>query len=421
MKVVIINRSDDTGGAAVVSRRLMDALRDRGVDAKMLVCEKRTFSPFIHLTASPRRIRQAFLAERLKIFMANGFDRSTLFRIDTASDGLPLHRHPLVREADVICLGWVNQGMLSIKGIRKIVELGKPVVWTMHDMWCMTGICHYSLACNRYARLCGDCPLMGVKAAPDDLSYKIHTSKSNLYALRGIHFIAVSNWLASCGRRSSLLRNQPLSVIHNPFPLPETPVRHGKAPSTDTGISLLFGAARLDDPIKGLDILHRSLGILTQSRPELKDRLSLTLFGTVKNPSALVGFPVRIQNLGRLAGADELAEAYSRSDILLAPSRFENLPGTLVEAQAYGAVPVAFLRGGQADIITDGETGVLAEFVENDMEATAGNFADAISRAIALLSDAGIKNRMRKSVEQKFAASVIAGKYIDLFNSLLRI
>ena len=93
----------------------------------------------------------------------------------------------------------------------------------------------------------------------------------------------------------------------------------------------------------------------------------------------------------------------------------------MVEAQAYGAVPVAFLRGGQADIITDGETGVLAEFVENDMEATAGNFADAISRAIALLSDAGIKNRMRKSVEQKFAASVIAGKYIDLFNSLLRI
>ena len=52
MKVVIISRSDDTGGAAIVSLRLMDALRARGVDARMLVCVRhpggasgRRFSP----------------------------------------------------------------------------------------------------------------------------------------------------------------------------------------------------------------------------------------------------------------------------------------------------------------------------------------------------------------------------------------
>lgn len=37
MRVVIISRSDQTGGAAVVSHRLMLALRAEGVDARMLV------------------------------------------------------------------------------------------------------------------------------------------------------------------------------------------------------------------------------------------------------------------------------------------------------------------------------------------------------------------------------------------------
>ena len=57
MRVVIISRSDQTGGAAVVSHRLMLALRAEGVDARMLVCEKVTDSPFVELAASPRRIR----------------------------------------------------------------------------------------------------------------------------------------------------------------------------------------------------------------------------------------------------------------------------------------------------------------------------------------------------------------------------
>ena len=37
MKVVIVNKSDSTGGAAVVSYRLMEALCDAGVDARMHV------------------------------------------------------------------------------------------------------------------------------------------------------------------------------------------------------------------------------------------------------------------------------------------------------------------------------------------------------------------------------------------------
>ena len=42
MKVIIVNTSEKTGGAAVASRRLMDALNNNGVKAMMLVRDKET-------------------------------------------------------------------------------------------------------------------------------------------------------------------------------------------------------------------------------------------------------------------------------------------------------------------------------------------------------------------------------------------
>ena len=47
-----------------------------------------------------------------------------------------------------------NQGMLSLTDIRRIIQSGKPIVWTMHDMWPFTGICHYAGDCDKYATQC---------------------------------------------------------------------------------------------------------------------------------------------------------------------------------------------------------------------------------------------------------------------------
>ena len=135
IKIAIINKSDSIGGAAVVSRRLMEALRREGADARMVVVEKLSDSSFVEVAASKFQIFVKFLTERLRIFLANGFNRATLFQIDTGETGLPLWKLPLVKNADAVLINWVNQGMLSLKGVEKILKLGKPVIWTMHDMW----------------------------------------------------------------------------------------------------------------------------------------------------------------------------------------------------------------------------------------------------------------------------------------------
>ena len=67
MRVLIVNTSEQTGGAAVAANRLMDALNNNGVKAKMLVRDKETES--ITVAQMPHSIfgQWHFLWERVGV------------------------------------------------------------------------------------------------------------------------------------------------------------------------------------------------------------------------------------------------------------------------------------------------------------------------------------------------------------------
>lgn len=447
MNIVIVNKSDSTGGAAVVSRRLMEALRAEGADARMLVVEKLSDSPYVEIAAPPEKTMMPFLAERLKIFFANGFDRSSLFKIDIASDGLPLWDHPLVKTADAVLLNWVNQGMLSLNGVKKILALGKPVVWTMHDMWCMTGICHHAGDCGGYRDGCGRCPLLGKLKSRKDISAKIWKRKAELYSLpRQIRFVAVSNWLKDKASGSTLLSDRDVVVVPNAFDISsmkpdvanilpdssdESGVYHGEKVADggsdnmekERKIRIIFGAARIDDPIKGLPVLIEMTGILKEKYPRLADKMELLTFGEVKNPASLSGMGITHRHLGMVRGEGNVRKVYENADILVSSSSYETLPGTIVEAQAYGCIPVSLDRGGQGDIITHLADGYLAEFSDN-RKLSAAHLADGVAWAAGIVENAGeygrIKARMSENVKARFSAHHVASLYIKMLEEMMR-
>lgn len=419
MRIVLINKSDARGGAAVVTYRLMEGLRSLGIDARMLVAEKLTSSPYVIQAAPAFRIRRSFMTERLRIFAETGFDRSLLFKVDTGYCGLDLSRHPLVRSADAIFLNWVNQGFLSLDDIAAICSLGRPVIWTMHDMWCLTGICHHAGDCRRYREHCGDCPLLrqadtpftkvfGSPAGDNDISARTHRRKAALYNSRHITFVAVSQWLGRLAGESSLLSAQDVRVIGNPFPVSDTPARR---PFNPQRLELLFGAARLDDPIKGFELLVQSLRSLSQRHPYIAARTRLTTFGDIRHPELLDRLPIDSRHLGRVT-TDVIPQIYADADVVLSTSYYETLPGTLVEGQAYGSIPVAFDRGGQRDIVDHLSTGFIAT------PYVPAEIADGIVWAYRTLqdNDTAIIDRMRQSVITKFSQQNIARRYLQLLS-----
>jgi len=82
MRVLIVNTSERTGGAAVAANRLMKALNNNGVKAMMLVGDKETDALTVVSLPKSWHLRWHFLWERLVIFVRSRFSRKHLFEID---------------------------------------------------------------------------------------------------------------------------------------------------------------------------------------------------------------------------------------------------------------------------------------------------------------------------------------------------
>lgn len=414
MKVTLLNHSDTLGGASVVTFRLMEALREAGVDARMLVLMKSSDNEEVTQVCSRSRRNVAFILERLNIFLRNGFSKSNLFKVSTASHGVSLASHPLVKDADVIVINWINQGMLSFDGLDGLTRLGKPIVWTMHDMWCLTGICHHALECERYKEECGNCQFIKQGKVKKDLSHLTWMHKKKLYNNSNIHFVPVSTWLAGKCAESSLLGNQHVEVIHNAFPIEfykTRPTSRVQVFDIDYDKNLiLMGAARLDDPIKGFEYAVEALNEFHKNYPQLAEKSEAVFFGDIRDVSLLENIKMNYRHLGRINDPKAIRQLYASAKVVISTSLYETLPGTLIEGQAAGCVPVSFGKGGQTDIIDHKVNGYIAEYKSPQ------SIAEGIAWAIETSPD---REMLHRSVRDRFASQVIAQKYIKLFQSLI--
>lgn len=87
--------------------------------------------------------------------------------------------------------------------------------------------------------------------------------------------------------------------------------------------------------------------------------------------------------------AEDTAEYYRRSDIFVLTSHRDALPLALIEAMACGSVPIAPRVGNVADVVVDGENGLLID--DTDSATVAG----AMGR---LLTDPGLRESLAESV-----------------------
>ena len=414
MKVLILNTSERTGGAAVAANRLTEALLNNGVKAKMLVCKSgQDSSLYVMQTGSKIQNKWNFYFERVVIWLSNRLDRKNLFKVSIANAGLDVTKTAEFQEADIIHLHWVNQGFLSLKGIRKILKSGKPVVWTMHDMWESTAICHHAYDCRLFENECHDCFYLRSKG-PKDLSNRVfHKKQQVLESAENLTFVAVSNWLADRVRSSALTGRFPVQVIPNAISLSRFIITDRDDARTTLDISeryvLTFGAARIDDPIKGFDYLTEALRLLVDNSRIRREDLRVVLFGGVRDTSFFQQLPVPYTYLGYIDDEDRLSLIYSASDVTVSSSLYETFGQTLIEAMACGSTPVSFDGSGQTDIIQHQQNGYLAE------RLSAQSLADGIEWAL----NAQLTPReLRRSVSRRYAESVVANRYYELYKSL---
>jgi glycosyltransferase involved in cell wall biosynthesis len=415
MKILLLNTSERTGGAAIAANRLMKALIHNGIETKLLVLEKQSDDENV-ISVQTSVIKKyyskfTFLWERLVIFFCNGFNRKDLFKVSIANTGFDVSGHPLVKAADIIHIHWINQGFLSLSDIKKLTRLGKPIVWTMHDMWPCTGICHYAWQCENFMETCGQCPFLASNKT-NDLSNRVFKKKLFI-SESNIHLVAVSSWLKNKAIKSLIIKELNISVIPNGIDMDlfsemdKQQMRNKYSLPLSKKI-IVMGAARIDDPIKGFEYLQQALLLLNEKR----DDLFLILIGKIKNDAFLSEIPVEYLATGLVSNPETIAQLYASADVTVVSSYYETFGQTLIESMSCGCPVVSFNNSGQTDIIDHMINGYLAQYQDTE------DLANGI--VWALENNESLSMKAVEKVKNNYANKIVAQRYVELYNNIIK-
>ena len=417
MRILIVNTAERTGGAAIAANRLLHALNHNGVEATMLVRDRKTDSPSVASIEPSWRLRANFLWERGVIWLANGLSKRNLFQVDIANAGTDITRMEVFRQADIIHLHWVNQGFISLGDLERIMASGKPVVMTMHDQWYFTGICHYSGDCDKYQSQCSHCPMLTQGGIGADLARRVFDRKRAIYNGKALAFVGCSRWIADLARKSlltqgHLVTNVPNAIdtdVFTPMDQAATRERHGLP--ADKRL-LLFGAQRITDERKGFRYLQEACEHLMQNRPDLASEMGVVVLGgdaqAVK--SAL---PLPVYTVGYLNNEAEIAQLYNAVDLFVTPSLQDNLPNTIVEAMACGTPCVGFHVGGIPEMISHEQDGYVARYKDSN------DFAHGIAWCLDDNRLATLRQQARAAALATYAEPIAARNYQQIYRTLL--
>ena len=137
-------------------------------------------------------------------------------------------------------------------------------------------------------------------------------------------------------------------------------------------------------PIKGLHQVLKAVALLKNDFPKINVRVAgqnITQTTTLMNKIKLSGYGAyikklihqlklhdQVQFIGSLTEVQMIAE-YLNAHLFICPSSIENSPNSLGEAQLLGLPVIASYVGGNSDMVTHGETGLLYRFEEVEMLA----------------------------------------------------
>lgn len=303
---------------------------------------------------------------------------------------------------DVVHLHNIHGYYLNYPTLFKwLRDWGGPVVWTLHDIWPISGHCAYFGVdeCPKWRSGCKHCPHLRSYPA----SFFLDRSKRNwqlkreiFTSLPNLTLVPVSNWLSEL-IGESYLSNVPRRVIHNGV---DTNVFRPSA----CGKSYILGVANVWEERKGLKDFF-------MLRELLPTEIDIKLVGLTEQQIATL--PPGIEGITRTTSQHELAELYASALAFVNPTYEDNFPTVNIEALACGTPVVTYRTGGSPEAI-DERTGIIIE--RGDITA----IAIAIKH-IAELDRREMKQQCRKRALTLFDKNDRYGEYELLYRELINV
>ena len=396
------------GGAGLCARRIIEAERKAGIDARALVKYgvlpdyaesvpndiQREKNPLLRRAKGflyrrglwPKCSRYSKIIQR-ELTLINETICFTSPR--TLYKGLVIH--PWLAEADVIHLHWLGDFLDYESFFRKV---RKPIVWTIHDEYPGLGGFHYAMW-----KVHATMNLLKIDEEFTAIKEKAYKE------VKSLNLVAISTSMQKFFQENELLCHFPTTKIHNGidpqafYPIPKSIARHALGIEDDTTV-FLFAAFSISEDRKGLKELIEAL-----EQVEIDKKLLICLGNYRKKPNA--SFEIRCE--GFVSNSRLQSIFYSAADFFMMPSFQEAFAQTPMEAMACGTPVVAFPCSGSHDLINENNGVVCDDF-------TVDSLVKGIEVAMRKTYDGA---RIRESLLSRFSYDIIAQQYIKLYRSIL--
>lgn len=388
MRILLVTK-DDWGGIGQSCIDLMHALKLLGHECHMLVLYKNTNDADVerygYLRWRLAKMPSGLLARYGFAITRRNKSRRLGGAIPTSAVNL-LHSR-WVKWADVIHLQHVADYIDYPSFFSKIGS--KPIVWTLHDESFFYGLAYYEFQLQR------EHPLE---------QYYAELKRKALSQAKNQGIVMLSKFYIDKFGRHELLKGREVRIISNavdtttyhPIPKPEARQRLGL--SEDETL-IAFAATYMSEQRKGLDKLSEAVSRI--GNPHIK------IVAVGRNIHHHT-WPNVIE-VGFKDTAESLCEVFSACDFFAMPSMQEAFALTPMQAMACGLPVVAFPVSGTSELINEANGVVCQDF-------TVDSLVEGLKTIMSRKYDA---DAIRQDMTNRFSPTIIAQKYIDLYESLL--
>jgi glycosyltransferase involved in cell wall biosynthesis len=332
-------------------------------------------------------------------------------RLQRWGDGRNTAIHVRALQPDVVNVHNIHAAM-SVNFLWRL-PAHVPMIWTLHDMWALTGGCVYSMDCQDFETGCrGHCRFATTRYADAPAPERVWRTLDRFYRRNAsrLALVTPSRWLAGLAERRVKGRI-PVQCIPNSLDLGVfKPIADRRAIRLALGLPedafiVLTGSADLSDPRKGWRFVREAF-----ERYKATNRAAVLVSFGERPAEATQGI-----HTGFIRDDALLALHYNAADVFLSASLADNLPNTLVEAAACGVPSIGFDVGGCREVICQGVNGWVVEPGNSDALAAALRHLSAMSsEAVALM-----RGRCREVALENYDPLRQAGSYRELFSRMV--
>ena len=399
MRILQISTYYSGGGAEKVMRQLYNGYKDD----KEIECFCMVGRAWPGTPDEVPQIYSGFI-ERVWTYLKGILRGNTLYHARKAKK--KIIQFVKENQIDVIHFHNLHGNYIGLKELKDIKEACPKIVITLHDMWCLTGVCPHSFECLAWKQnRCRDCSGNGEDVKKTRQAGRVLDEKKKAFTGKNIYFVTPSKWLYGCAKESHI-GEEKISLIYNGIDIQKYKCYEKEKVRKLYEIPenrrvIMFVSNGITNPYKGFAYLKAAL-------LRLKEKEKYTLLVIGNREKEKLDLPFEILDVGYLSDERKMNQLYSAADLFILPSMADNLPFTAIESMASGTPVLGFKTGGIPEII--GDAGWLAE---------RGDSTDLARKIEEIFSDFNLLRKKSKEcriyVEKYFLEQDMLYKYKQLY------